>query len=276
MKNIILAITVLFSFTLHAQTFKLNSNYDEALNLFKTNNHDRAFETITNELKITLDQWLALYVYGVKNNWNDIVDIIITEVAKDELGRALIFRGGIPTTESVGGPYTLTQYALDETVYVGLVEATKACVEFGLNVNHRNSWGNVAIIHASEWNPMHDRPEMFEVLVRAGANINSTGGTGIPEIGIAGNQTPLSYTAIFNRPLSAKKLMELGANLNFQDINGMAAIHYATIYTNLDILKDLINHKADVNIKNIYEKTPLALATSDEAKEMIIKAGGHY
>ncbi|MDR2905774.1 MAG: ankyrin repeat domain-containing protein [Helicobacteraceae bacterium] len=75
----------------------------------------------------------------------------------------------------------------------------------------------------------------------------------------------------------SKKLIKLGIDLNYQDIKGYSALHYAVQENNLEVVTSLIQNKADVDIFDSYGNTPLWKAAYDgknkEIIEKLIKAG---
>ena len=62
-----------------------------------------------------------------------------------------------------------------------------------------------------------------------------------------------------------KKLIENGVNLNEQDKIGNIALHWATWFGYVDIIKMLVNAGADINIQNDDGETSLILAASYHA-----------
>lgn len=68
------------------------------------------------------------------------------------------------------------------------------------------------------------------------------------------------------------KLLRHGANINFQDIQtGETAIHIAMHrnYLYLDLIKTLLEYKAELNIQDKYGETPLHIASKYRNSEFI-------
>ena len=61
-----------------------------------------------------------------------------------------------------------------------------------------------------------------------------------------------------------KKLIKYGFDVNMQDSDGWALIHYASHSGNLEIVELLLKKGAKVNIKTNSGKTPLKLALKDK------------
>src|SRR4029078_12001099 len=77
------------------------------------------------------------------------------------------------------------------------------------------------------------------------------------------NNTELSalhMTVVSNNLYLCKTLIDNGANLNIQDVNGNTILHYALNYETVSILNDLLkNYSSEFNFNlfNAYEKLPI-------------------
>ena len=56
--------------------------------------------------------------------------------------------------------------------------------------------------------------------------------------------------------------------VDVRDVNGWTALHYATRYNRIDVVKLLLHEGADVNKQNDYKNTPLHLAARDNYTEV--------
>ena len=81
--------------------------------------------------------------------------------------------------------------------------------------------------------------------------------------------TLLSYSAYYNRFDFVKYLVEKGANVNLMHKDSMAPIHYAAKCGNAEMIKYLINNKADKNIKDNYRKNFITVAIYENHSEII-------
>lgn len=72
-------------------------------------------------------------------------------------------------------------------------------------------------------------------------------------------------------PASAclQTLLEKGANANAKDKNNNTALHYAAGYGQADMVKLLLDHKADVSIKNDDGKTAKEVAQLNEQTAVV-------
>jgi len=58
---------------------------------------------------------------------------------------------------------------------------------------------------------------------------------------------------------------ELGADIHRRNNDGYTALHLAARQNHGDIVHDLLNFGADQNIKNLFGKTPAAVAKANQA-----------
>lgn len=79
-------------------------------------------------------------------------------------------------------------------------------------------------------------------------------------------RTLLIHTCIFNLSSLAKKLVELGADVNKKDFTQKSALHCAVIVGNIEIITLLLNSKADVNAQDERGFTALDFAKGNFAR----------
>lgn len=71
-------------------------------------------------------------------------------------------------------------------------------------------------------------------------------------------------------------LIEYGANVNHQDINLNAPMHFAVSTKNIEAIKLLISHNANLNLSNKFKVTPLRIALNDKnpiISEILVQNG---
>ena len=74
------------------------------------------------------------------------------------------------------------------------------------------------------------------------------------------NVQPLQHTVIHRKYDISKKLLELGADVNFQDDTSMTSLHYAAWKGLTEIAKLLIDNGANVDcVEKLNNATPLHL-----------------
>jgi ankyrin repeat protein len=156
---------------------------------------------------------------------------------------------------------------LAAAIETGDVDIVKLMLQLGANVNAKYStgFGKCRILTLGVENQ-----QIFEVLVKAGIDLNCNGGFW--------DSTPLMNIAQYNRvwawerihygdrasgerlkdPIQlAKRLLAVGADPNFRDGNGRTALYYAMEANNIDIAKLLLDSGADPNISIDSYKTSL-------------------
>ncbi|WP_311195366.1 ankyrin repeat domain-containing protein [Moraxella cuniculi] len=84
----------------------------------------------------------------------------------------------------------------------------------------------------------------------------------------------------YKASLSVKYLIDLGLDINAQDIYGMTPLHYALRSGNAEAAIELLNAGADPNIPNIDNLRPLSMAAytkerSLEVLELMLEKGGN-
>lgn len=88
--------------------------------------------------------------------------------------------------------------------------------------------------------------------------------------------TPLIQTAIVNSASKCQLLIDAGADVNFTDLTGRSALHWATDNNNLAIAKQLLAKKADPNVYTGAGQPALAmpfLRQQSQMKELLYSAG---
>lgn len=66
-------------------------------------------------------------------------------------------------------------------------------------------------------------------------------------------------------------MLDAGADINHQEVNGKTALHWAVRYNQVELTKVLLEAGADVTIKDKEEKTPLHFAASGWESPRVIK-----
>ena len=141
----------------------------------------------------------------------------------------------------------------------------KYLIDNGADVNANGHQGyrplHNAVLFAAESNSTDE----IQFLIEAGADVNAKNDMG---------ETPLFMAAQFN-PKIAKYLMEQGADVNVISLRGWTSLHRAAAYyADAEVLRDLIEHDADVNVKDNEGKTPLDIASCPERVVILRDAGG--
>jgi quinoprotein dehydrogenase-associated probable ABC transporter substrate-binding protein len=127
-----------------------------------------------------------------------------------------------------------------------------------------------------------DKYESAKALMEAGADVNSLSGTDqLTPLMIAAGQTSPAEGAMFlpgsTRPTDiARGLIDRGANVNAQSVNGVTPLMIAATHNNAPMIGMLIDAGADVSLKNKLGQTAAEVAEKNgnlEAQQAILVLG---
>jgi ankyrin repeat protein len=148
----------------------------------------------------------------------------------------------------------------------GHVEGAKDLLANGANVNYMFN-GDAALKSVA----ISGNLEMIQVLISAGADINSLGSSG---------RTPLGNVA-FHPFISEKKriqitkvLLNFGASPNIWHPKRESPLIEATQRKNFEVVKLLLTHGANVNDLSSQKATPLDSASDSKIIKLLLKMGG--
>jgi cytohesin len=191
---------------------------------------------------------------------------------------------------------------LHEAVHAGNVEEVRRLIGQGIDLEARTPKGAATALHLAAY---FDQPEIAEILVEAGAEVDALGGpqrTPLHVAAMAGSvavatllidngavvnaldsepTSPLGLAVAAGKPPTAKLLLERGADVNLELAGGTTALHGVTHSTvesaRAELAELLVEHGADVNVATTKEgSTPLhsaALFGSTECAEVFIVNG---
>jgi len=80
----------------------------------------------------------------------------------------------------------------------------------------------------------------------------------------------------YKHPETAKMLIDAGAHVNEQEINGWTALMFAVMHGDMESVENLIEADADVNLKTLNGETPLKgakLLENEKVVEILLAAG---
>jgi ankyrin repeat protein len=147
----------------------------------------------------------------------------------------------------------------------GKYPAVQKLLENGADLSLRDETGFSAM-HFACGQPYSDdskisvSPELLELLIKSGANVDITDFIGLTPLMVATREGLNNLVTI---------LIEQGVNINQQDSHGFTALFFAAYNNSTDILKNLVNHNADINIVDFEGVTPLKYAIMNNSKESI-------
>jgi uncharacterized protein len=145
----------------------------------------------------------------------------------------------------------------------GSVDAVRSLLDAGARVDARDDWhGETAL----SWAAGENHPDVVRLLAERGADIGAVSKafdwTGLTQTGVAsqlprGGLTALLHAAREDALEAARVLLELGADPNAVDPQGLSVLRVAITNDNLDLAKLLIDHGADVDDGALVEAVKL-------------------
>jgi len=134
-------------------------------------------------------------------------------------------------------------------------EAVRSLLQQHVDVNTPQADGATALAWAAHWDDM----EAAELLIRAGANVNAANSYGV---------TPLSLACVNQSAAMVEKLLKAGADPN-EVPSGTPVLMMAARTGNVDTVKSLLAHGADVNAKESARgQTALMWAVAEKHPEV--------
>lgn len=111
------------------------------------------------------------------------------------------------------------------------------------------------------WAVHQDDLEIADLLIRAGSTVNAANDYGI---------TPLSLACVNRSTAMVEKLLQAAANPNISDPTGETPLMACARTGNVDAVKLMIAHGADVNLKETQrEQTALMMAVAEKHAEVV-------
>ena len=161
----------------------------------------------------------------------------------------------------------------------GRPDAVRVLLAHGVDANAREGWqGETALM----WAAGHDHPEVVRLLAAHGADLNARSATPeYPKVTVdlatmvttalpRGGLTPLMFAARQGAGGAARALVEVGADPNLTEPDGMTALVNAIINAHYDVAALLIEEGADPNIADAAGMTPLYVAVDMQHQEPLI------
>ena len=125
--------------------------------------------------------------------------------------------------------------------------------------------GREALLYAVN----HKYKDIAIVLITNGVAIEGLLSTSPP-------MTALMLTAKKGDESLTKQVIRQGVNVNYQNPDGLAALHFAARSGQLEMVKILLNNGAEIDLQDIYHRTPLVLsvkATKYDVMRHLITSG---
>lgn len=155
-------------------------------------------------------------------------------------------QSGIDVNMKTDRGFTLLMLAIEAQQY----ETALLLVELGAKIDYAHYGSNQLLMYATDWG----HKELVEMLLkRDDYDVNEADQFG---------KTPLlSALALNNSEELIEVLIKNGANCNYVDENGKAALHYAIQTGNSKIVQSLLKCSSDTNVQDKDGVTPLMLTS---------------
>ncbi len=146
----------------------------------------------------------------------------------------------------------------------------KLLIDSGADINIQSgSSGSSALILAIE----NGYNEMVKILIDKGANVNAKDNKGYTALIKVITYCPFNrfFVKMQNDECIkiARFLIDNGANVNAQMNNGYTPLIYAVIFNKADMVRLLISNNADINIKDMHDRTALSVAIAKDYNNII-------
>lgn len=190
-----------------------------------------------------------------QQQFKQLVDAVIE---KDTVKLDQLLQGGVDiNTQHPTSGTTVLMIASSYYYYDDMVEYL---IREGAKLNLQDSEGKTALL----WAASNSLPNA-KILVANGANVNITANDGMTpfiqaSLGVSSGKVPIEMCELLR-----KNGANVNAALTRKNATGWTAIHYATVNGDIDLVKYLIKHGANINKATSEGSSPLYLA----------KLGGH-
>ncbi|MET0279654.1 MAG: ankyrin repeat domain-containing protein [Steroidobacteraceae bacterium] len=187
---------------------------------------------------------------------------LAADTANTELIALLLKAGADPSSPNADG-----ETALHMVARSGNVDAARLLIKAGAKVDAVENFGGQTPLM---WAAARRHPEMMELLISKGADINARGAirdyqrVATAESRAAtrdrGGLTPLMYAARGNCRECVELLLKHKVDVNLADPTDVVPLSIAMMNSNWDIARRLVEAGADVNQWDINGNSPLAVA----------------
>jgi ankyrin repeat protein len=161
------------------------------------------------------------------------------------------------TVEQKSSSETQPQIPIHDAALSGNLEAVKAHIENGADLEATNQQGHTPIMLAS----FNGHTEIVQLLIENGANVNVTDQKKL---------TPLHFAASGAFPEAVELLLENGAEINAtDDIEHFTPLMYAASEGNAEVVKILLKHGADISMVDDDGDDAKAFARQNNHSEIL-------
>ena len=145
----------------------------------------------------------------------------------------------------------------------GNAESVEVLIKAGARVYPDNLFGDTALLIATYGG--HEK--IVDILLSKGASIGAN-----PK-----GWTPLHYAAFAGHPHLANKFIKPGINIDRTTDNGLTALMVASMNGHIEVVRLLLAHKADINLRDENDKSALvhALSRKNTAIAALLNSASH-
>ena len=201
------------------------------------------------------------------------------------------FQNIISTLKSAGAKHN----SIHAAASLGDVKSLDKLISAGADINSFTSTelitGKIEMT-AMHWAALKSQTETVKYLIKNKASINHHSEHGFTPLdisqiakndenqtliknnnGISGAADSLIVAAFFGNENEVKKHINNGVDINISDTSKTSPLHHSSLTAKLQIANFLISKGANVNAKDIAERTPLHLAANHEIAKLLISNG---
>ena len=201
-----------------------------------------------------LDNMKTLIQYGADINARDINGSTLLHLAsryaEQEIVEFLLKLNQISVNATNNNQRTPLMFACFDG---GHLDNMKTLIQYGADINARDINGSTLLHFASRY----AEQEIVEFLLKSNPiSVNATNNI---------QATPLMFACMDGGRLdNMKTLIQYGADINARDLNDKTLLHFASGYSNQEIVEFLLmSNQISVNATNNNQATPLMFACSD-------------
>ena len=145
--------------------------------------------------------------------------------------------------------------------YVGNADIVYTLLEAGCDIRARDDIDGAMPIHVASANGNDDA--VILLLEKDKTLVN--------EADKNGNDTPLHWAAMKNKPSTINVLLKYGADTKIQNSDGNTALHYAAMYASSDVVKNIVaSDKSSVNMANNENMYPIHYAALENNTDALV------
>ena len=145
--------------------------------------------------------------------------------------------------------------------YIGNADIMYALINADCNLRARDDIDGAMPIHVAAANGNDDA--VILLLEKDKTLVNETDNNG--------NDTPLHWASMKDKPYTVNVLLKYGADTKIQNTDGNTALHYAAMYASSEVVKNIVNaDKSSVNTANNEKMYPIHYAALENNVDALV------